>query len=591
MTEFRTPTAAELLAEAHWLRRLLRDQLPAHAVDDALQETWTRALRGVPRAPAALRPWLRTVSRRVASAFRRGESRRRAREARAARSEVLPSTGDVLERLDLQQRVTRIVRDLPEPYRVTLLLRYYEDLPVAEIARRCETTPDNVYARLARARLLIRERLPENMRARVPLVLAPGVAGAGVVVGVTVLLLVGVGAFWWGGQEDPQRFGVEGDAGIAQSRAAGQRAQLRPPSEGRREAAVASPPVIAREKTGPRPAARGRGFVVVVRPVPARASVSLTQAGETWVERVDARGRATFRDAGVGEVQLQLHIEPHALRFEKPWRIRRLGEEHRWQLGMAVLAVEIYQHDGSPADGAFVWLSGEELDVYAETDVRGAAELSFLPAGEYRLYAAIEADGEKVMEEVRQLALGSRTRAREVFGSPTGLPRWRGVLRARTGDPVAGSTAGARAKIVLTHAETGALVPVFPDASGAFEVRLPGGTYRVLGSPPSFPEAHHRLADVTISAREVELDLELPGARVVGRAHGLGEALAGTELVLQRFDDSERQHVTSVRDDGGFVFDGVEPGRWVLRGETMRDGMDVRVDEVTRIVQVDVVLR
>ncbi len=129
--------ADSLLAELDWIRslalQLVRDVAKA---DDLVQETLVAALERQPDDRGPLRPWLGVVLRRRASLMRRGDVRRRAREEREARNEDLPSAHELAARAETQRDVVDAVLALSEPYRSTVLLRYFEGLAPQEIARR-----------------------------------------------------------------------------------------------------------------------------------------------------------------------------------------------------------------------------------------------------------------------------------------------------------------------------------------------------------------------------------------------------------------------------------------------------------------------
>ena len=84
---------------------------------------------------------------------------RAAREREVAREEALPSSADLAARAEVQRNLVDEVLRLDDPYRSLLLLRYYEGLDVAEIARRRDSTPGSVRGQLSRATALLRERL------------------------------------------------------------------------------------------------------------------------------------------------------------------------------------------------------------------------------------------------------------------------------------------------------------------------------------------------------------------------------------------------------------------------------------------------
>ncbi len=164
-----TTSPDELLRDTGWIHRLSR-QLAASEADaqDLVQDAWVAALR--PDSPAGpekpggseggLRPWLATVLRRLAGKRRRGELRRRFREEAWARREAeAPSVEELVGRAELQQRLIGLVTVLEEPYRATILLRYFEGLELREIARRCGVPASTVRSRHQRALAQLRRRL------------------------------------------------------------------------------------------------------------------------------------------------------------------------------------------------------------------------------------------------------------------------------------------------------------------------------------------------------------------------------------------------------------------------------------------------
>jgi RNA polymerase sigma-70 factor (ECF subfamily) len=151
----------ELLSHAGWMRALARSLVrdPADA-EDIVQDTWLEALRRPPRDPAAAEGWLARVLRNFALRGHRTEGRRRAREVRAARREPEEdATHALLEKLEMHRLLAAEVAALGEPYRTTVLLRFFEERSVAEIARIQGVPLDTVKTRLRRGLLELRERL------------------------------------------------------------------------------------------------------------------------------------------------------------------------------------------------------------------------------------------------------------------------------------------------------------------------------------------------------------------------------------------------------------------------------------------------
>ncbi|MCB9903521.1 MAG: sigma-70 family RNA polymerase sigma factor [Planctomycetes bacterium] len=150
----------DLLAHSDWVRRLVGGLVfdPARA-DDAVQETWAAVLERPPRADVDPRAWLAAVARNAVRKLGRGESRRRRRERVAARLEALPDTVDVIAKARLVRRMTDAVLALDEPYRTTLLLRYFEELPPREIATRLGRPVNTVRTHLERGLAKLRGEL------------------------------------------------------------------------------------------------------------------------------------------------------------------------------------------------------------------------------------------------------------------------------------------------------------------------------------------------------------------------------------------------------------------------------------------------
>jgi RNA polymerase sigma-70 factor (ECF subfamily) len=156
--------ARHLLAHAGPLRALaLRLACDADEADDLLQETWVVALEHPPRANWHPGRWLAGVLRRRFRERRRAEARRRRREAAAARAESL--TGGMertLERAEVFRRAVTQLLALDPKYRDVVLLRYFEGLPIQEIARRERIPVETARTRLRRALDLLCARLDEE---------------------------------------------------------------------------------------------------------------------------------------------------------------------------------------------------------------------------------------------------------------------------------------------------------------------------------------------------------------------------------------------------------------------------------------------
>ena len=66
---------------------------------------------------------------------------------------------EAVQRAEVHRRLVEAVFALAEPYRTTILLRYFEDLPPREVARRMEAPVETVRTRVSRGLEILRRRL------------------------------------------------------------------------------------------------------------------------------------------------------------------------------------------------------------------------------------------------------------------------------------------------------------------------------------------------------------------------------------------------------------------------------------------------
>jgi RNA polymerase sigma factor (sigma-70 family) len=166
-------------------RKLLRHEQDA---EDAFQATFLVLARRADSlySPAVLPSWLYGVATRLAARIRTASSRRRAREVplvdpATPGPQPDPDAGDVARVLHEE------IGQLPEKYRVPVILCYLEGKTNEEAAKLLDCPPGTVFSRLARARGRLRDRLrrrglvlstgvlttalatlPQNARAAVP---------------------------------------------------------------------------------------------------------------------------------------------------------------------------------------------------------------------------------------------------------------------------------------------------------------------------------------------------------------------------------------------------------------------------------------
>lgn len=150
----------EALQHERSLRRLAAALLgDAADADDAVQHVLVQEAAGRRRDGVPLWPFLCTALRRHAANLRKLARRRTAHERRAARPEATPAADRIIERDQLRRRVADAVLGLDEPYRTTVWLRWFEELPTGAVAQRMRVPVATVRTRLQRAHARLRQRL------------------------------------------------------------------------------------------------------------------------------------------------------------------------------------------------------------------------------------------------------------------------------------------------------------------------------------------------------------------------------------------------------------------------------------------------
>jgi RNA polymerase sigma-70 factor (ECF subfamily) len=145
----RSSQPPDFAASQLFLRRLafhlVRDEARA---EDLVQETWATWVERRPKGLSEPRAWLARVLRNRAFNLKRADERRARHEELAGRPD--PSAPETDGTLEAQAQLVEALRKLEEPYRSTLVQRYYHDLSPSAIAERAGTPLDTVKARLAR---------------------------------------------------------------------------------------------------------------------------------------------------------------------------------------------------------------------------------------------------------------------------------------------------------------------------------------------------------------------------------------------------------------------------------------------------------
>lgn len=151
-----------------------------HEAEDLAQQVFLRVWKSAPRyeASAKFTTWLFTITRNLVF----NESRRRKNrpttsfdagagggedepKPRQFADEHAPSPQAALLEREMEEAVDAAIAELPEPQRLAVVLRRYEELPYEDIAATLELTVPAVKSLLFRARTFLRERLQRYLQA------------------------------------------------------------------------------------------------------------------------------------------------------------------------------------------------------------------------------------------------------------------------------------------------------------------------------------------------------------------------------------------------------------------------------------------
>jgi RNA polymerase sigma-70 factor, ECF subfamily len=141
----------ELVGRYHavLLRFLYRMTYDGGAADDLVQEAFLRMITFHGKTPSRFRPWAYTVAANLArDSFRSAAYQREVQDPFDGSSEFEQHTEDQSLQIDNRQQVTRVLQDISHEQRVVILLRYYDELSLEEIAQVCSVPLGTVKSRL-----------------------------------------------------------------------------------------------------------------------------------------------------------------------------------------------------------------------------------------------------------------------------------------------------------------------------------------------------------------------------------------------------------------------------------------------------------
>lgn len=418
-----------LFAQAAWVHRLAHSLVAdPNAADDLAQDTWLTVLQSPPRDGASPRGWLATVLENLRRQERRGEARRRTREQTAARTEAQPDTLDVLARAAMHRELVEAVMSLREPFRTTILLRFFDEKPPRDIARELGVPVHTVNSRLQRGLAELRAKLDQPrggdrsawIVALAPLArrgaasaswASPSAIGALVmntkwkIAALLVLALAGVLGIRNALENDREPAPLTSNvvvSALTPDRAATPpdlRLSTEEPSAARASAAIEPERATAAQPT---PAPRLRGRVLDARAEPL-AGLRIVFGPDARGEHAVAAEAFTARSDRDGRFDMEAPSQSGELVVEDAAYITVMAGLYRLHASIEPVVVaalsrplagRVHDVDGSPLSGAHVRLeldntfgtrfahvmdASMEKEWSAETDARGSFDLSLAP--------------------------------------------------------------------------------------------------------------------------------------------------------------------------------------------------------------------
>jgi RNA polymerase sigma factor (sigma-70 family) len=557
-----------------------------------VQDVWVAAAERAPARIERPRAWLAEVLRNALHSRRRARAPREARERSRARDASESATDDVVARAEAQRTLVEHVLGLEEPWRSTVLLRFFDQLSSEQIAARTGVPASTVRNRLAHALGLLsreaRARARHGLDGRDPAarprraadgdgnrsrrrrcarggMLKVGAAAAAVLLGGVVVERVArdrAGAAAEGGDER---------AGARDGARAGERRGSRRGARASRErcADPGDAGGSSRRRCSSRGPASGVLEVVVLdsgERCPHAGRVVLASDWQPWMwsgaeeppaealERGLVDGVARFDGLTSGNYGVRASLAGHIDLTAYVVMRETAGTLVTLASGTSSVEGTAWDEDGRPVPGSKVVLQNKQTRTLSYTRTRedGTYALLRLEAGPHW----VSKNGGEVMNFTTVLVPGPN---RLDFGSPAPRAHWRGTLRTRSG-------AEHHGRVVLWVRSTpqGLTTRVIED--GHFDVRLLPGTYRIVAKPDATSSFEAELGEVVVALEDFERDLVLPGARVHGtvrRTDGAPLPRYNMGVGLRHPGDPGLRSVP-VDVDGRFVIDAVEPGTYLL---------------------------
>ena len=438
----------------------------------------------------------------------------------------------MLARERARRAVVDAVAALADPYRTTIVLRFYDGLPPREVARRMNVPVETVRTRTRRAVKLMRAQLEHRHGPRwtvgallAPLSVEPS-AGAAVYASlgggtlimaqstrsallafVVLLALGGAGLLWWHAMHDEpttEQDSVTG-AGLDESQAVSPTLATRRPAPG----ALPDRPAPPEGPRSARPRGVLRGIVqsgrtheplagATVRArmkrgeVPAGMTLDATSP-EGAAARTDAQGRFVFPSLPAGAWQIDVKDSIHGQASEMaiagndpPWMLLFLTPPKDTSRHVRVRVVDAHAR---PVEGARVRcvLPGDTVPREGVSDEAGLAAIplgdAYAGAGGWVTATASQGTGRVYWHGARRNLIRSTTGPQEVVLAATGSIR--GRVTATGSVDVAGKRVVAASLVAWSSHGVALEHQAVTNEEGAFRFDdLPAGRYTMFIEPP-----------------------------------------------------------------------------------------------------------
>jgi len=155
-----TMKAEELLTHSSFIRSLARSLVADdHTALDLEQQTWLMMLEKPPSTLKSIRSWLFKVVQNRYRMILRKEKRLKSRERNSYKANLEESPDEILAQKEVLRCVTDDVLSLKDPYLRTIMLRFYENHSLKEVASRTGVPLGTVKSRLNRGIEMLRNKL------------------------------------------------------------------------------------------------------------------------------------------------------------------------------------------------------------------------------------------------------------------------------------------------------------------------------------------------------------------------------------------------------------------------------------------------